>query len=73
MRRIITATLTREPAWSGNRRLLELLSQLSPCASDLANAAAWQVSMSPQLLATVRRNSTVHSWLAVVPALKASV
>ena len=70
MRRTITATLAREPAWSGNRGFLELLSQLSPCAGDLANAAAWQVSMSPHLLATVRRNSTVHSWLAVVPRLE---
>ena len=72
MRRTITATLAQEPAGPYSREFLGLLSQLSPCASDLANAAAWQVSISPHLLATVRRNSTAHSWLAVIPALKVS-
>jgi hypothetical protein len=45
------------------------LSVLTPTIHDLSSAPAWAAPPIPQLLASVRQNSTLADWLAALPWL----
>ncbi len=50
-------------------RLVGGLVQLEPTVHDLNTWPSWAVSPTGELLAAVRRNSTLATWLAVLPSL----
>jgi hypothetical protein len=45
------------------------LTTLNPTIQDLSSAGAWAAPPIPHLLASVRQNSTLADWLAVLPWL----
>ncbi|WP_187365644.1 NACHT domain-containing protein [Trebonia kvetii] len=55
----------RNDAW----RLTRVLAELSPAADDLACWSSWAEAPDYRLLAAVRRNSPLRSWLQVLPVL----
>jgi hypothetical protein len=50
-------------------RLAGLLAQLDPTVHDLRTWRVWSVQPTAELLAAVRRNSALTSWLAALPSL----
>jgi NACHT domain len=53
-------------------QLMDALVQFDPIVSDLSNWRAWATPPTRQLLAAVRRNSSVVDWLSFLPSLPAS-
>lgn len=51
------------------QHLVSAAVRLQPRASDLANPRQWAIPPSPAMLAAIRRNSPLTSWLASLPAL----
>jgi hypothetical protein len=68
MREALTRLLVRGEN-SSVSGVVDLLARLNPTAGDLEGARSWQVPPDPQMLAEVRKNSTLQSWLAVAPTL----
>ena len=50
-------------------QLVRLLSTFSPTAADLADCRSWSIPPGHNLLATIRRNSPLQSWLEIQPML----
>ena len=51
---------------------MSMVAQLDPTVRDLSNWPAWTIQPTAELLAAVRRNTALHSWLAVLPSLAGS-
>jgi hypothetical protein len=45
------------------------LASLDPTIHDLSSASTWAAPPIPQLLTSIRQNSTLADWLAVLPWL----
>jgi hypothetical protein len=54
------------------RQLAEMLARLDPTVDDLANWHDWAVAPRPELMAAVRPNSTISTWLDALPFLSPS-
>ena len=50
-------------------QLAGVVAQLDPTVHDLRTWRAWAVRPTAELLAAVRRNSALTSWLAALPSL----
>jgi hypothetical protein len=68
-RSALLSLLAAQPSEALSARLLGELAQLDPKAGDLSGWHAWEVPPTAELLATVRRNSKLAAWLAILPAL----
>ncbi|MGH3847323.1 MAG: hypothetical protein ACRDS0_38775, partial [Pseudonocardiaceae bacterium] len=68
-RETLLRRLARETRSEVARSLASTLAQLNPTAVDLSFWWAWAVLPTVELLATVRRNSTLEEWLEVLPSL----
>jgi hypothetical protein len=55
-------------SWEAER-LAGVMAQLDPTVHDLRTWRAWAVRPTAELLAAVRRNSALISWLAALPSL----
>jgi hypothetical protein len=60
-------TSTRTPSWS--YLLPGVLAGLDPTTSDLEGWQSWTVPPNSELLAAIRKNSTVSAWLATLSSL----
>jgi NACHT domain len=68
-RETLLQRLARETRSDVARSLASSLAQLNPTAVDLSSWWAWAVSPTVEMLAAVRRNSTLEEWLEVLPSL----
>jgi hypothetical protein len=57
------------PAFWTTDRLAKTLAKFSPQPRDLRNRRTWALEPPVELLAAVRRNSTLACWLAALPEL----
>jgi NACHT domain len=64
--------LLTEPNQHNVGSLMSAIAKLNPAIPDLSNLRSWTFPISGELLATVRRNSTLSDWLEAIPSLKLS-
>lgn len=68
-REALLKLLARETDSLAARELVGAVAQLQPTVHDLSECRAWAIPATIELLAAVRKNSTLPAWLGWLPGL----
>lgn len=69
VRDALLGLLAHEADSAMSAELIDGVTQLDPVVDDLTTWPAWAIPPNAELLAAVRRNSTLEEWLNVLPSL----